>query len=225
MVLSLPWRVKHARIGKNGGDIAQCMLKAVKFDIDGMYENTLPLCAEDHRRFVGGLTGKLPAATEVEACFGVEDQSVSGQLICESPKNLNLPIRRFTEIYEEIHTEYALRLFTGDNELLKRLFWAGLQLAIVMGKKLYSPLPTSYQCRLNRCFEMYLHGDPYCNVKARRLREFMRWTGLAVHKILYAGDMPMDTEHAALSKHQMLPSASPFVVLCARMSMSGNSSN
>lgn len=172
------------------------MLRAVIFDMDGTLGDTLFLCVESYRRCVGELTGRTPETAEVEALFGVSDRGVLGGLLGMSPDDPKLPIEKFVEVYEELHEKYAPHPFAGVKELLGRLANAGLRLAVVTGKESYTALPTLRRFGLHDRFEMCLFGDPYCNAKAQRLREYVQRTGLDPQTILYVGDMPTDIQQA-----------------------------
>lgn len=172
------------------------MLEAVIFDMDGTLGDTISLCVESYRRCVSELTGETPSAEDVEKHFGVSDRGVLGKLLGMSPEDPNLPIRRFAEVYEELHNEYAPEPFPGMRDLLERLAARGLRLAVITGKEQYTALPTLRRFGLIDRFELCLYGDPYCNAKAQRIRELVQRTGLASGQILYVGDMPTDIEQA-----------------------------
>lgn len=172
------------------------MLRAVIFDMDGTLGDTLPLCVESYRRCVGELTGRTPEAEEVEALFGLSDRGVLGGLLGMSPDDPELPMEKFANIYEQLHAEYAPHPFAGVRELLERLAAAGFRLAVVTGKESYTALPTLRFFGLSESFDMCLYGDPYCNVKAQRMREYMQCTGLNPQEVLYVGDMPTDIQQA-----------------------------
>lgn len=187
---------KYATTQGSAGGSGLDMLKAVIFDMDGTLGDTLSLCVESYRRCVGEHTGQTPTAADVEAYFGVSDRGVLGQLLGLSPEASNLPIARFAQLYEQLHAVYAPHPFDGMRELLRRLTERGLRLAVVTGKEPYTALPTLSRFGFGGYFEICLYGDPYSNVKAKRMQEYLDRTGLDADEVIYVGDMPTDIEQA-----------------------------
>ena len=198
------------------------MLKAVIFDMDGTLGDTLTLCVESYRRCVREVTGKEPEAEEVERFFGVSDRGVLGQLLGMSPEDPKLPIEEFAKIYDEMHEQYAPEPFPGVRELLRRLAARGLRLAVITGKEPYTALPTLRRYALTPMFEICLYGDPYCNVKARRMLEYTQQTGLKADEMIYVGDMPSDVEQGRLAGVRVAhaawaPGSQKYVADCRAM--------
>lgn len=172
------------------------MIKAVVFDMDGTLGDTLPLCVESFARCVEERRGLRPSDDEVTAHFSVSDRGILSGLLGIPPDSPELPIARFAEIYDELHSTYAPAPFPGAVELLHRLKAKGLRLALLTGKESYTALPTLRHFGMQGIFEEKLFGKPTHNCKAERLTELMQLWQLTPDELIYIGDAPSDIDQS-----------------------------
>lgn len=170
------------------------MYKAIVFDMDGTLGDTLPLCVEAFRRCVEEKTGIAPGDEEILQYFGKSDRGVLGALLGIHPDSPDLPIKRFVEIYEELHPIWAPTPFPGAVELLHHLRACGLRLALITGKEAYTGEPTIRRFGMEGIFEWIGYGTPTHNCKDERLLELMQTWNMSAKDILYVGDAPSDIE-------------------------------